>query len=167
MRFPEVLPTKRPCFDGHYDARVIRVDVRGWTRRKVPIWEVKLNGDFPFCFHASDGRTYKPHNRRYLSDGGSIPSIVQGWRIPWLNFQRDTFQPQYFFHDPGCDDHGYDYWTGSDWEFVQLTRAQVDWLLRDSLGAVPTPRYPQTANAGERTFIYCAVRGYAKLACDW
>lgn len=167
LHFPDALPAKRPCFDGKYDAPVVRVEIRGWAHRKVPIYDVKLNSDFPFCFHASDGRTYKPHKSRYESDGGSVPFLVQGIRVPCINLMRDVFLPQYFLHDSGCDEHGFDYWTGTDWEFVKLTRAQVDWLLNDSLSAVPTERFPQTANAVERSLIYGAVRAYGRLFCPW
>lgn len=131
----------------------------GILHQLTPIYKVTLNSDYPLMLHARDGYTYRPE-MVFESDGGSIPLWIQTLRVPFVTLKRDAFLRPYSIHDNGCVRHGLMRWNGKEWEYRQMTRAKVDSLLYDALIA-------DGANRVERALIYGAVRGYAKIACDW
>lgn len=147
---------KRPSFAGRYYDEYLRTEIRGLLQRKTPIYKVTLDPHDPFRLHASDGRTIKPLDE-FESDGGSIPSLAQTIRLPYLSLQRDSFPREYRFHDSGCVAGGYDVLTDEGWTFRPMTRAQIDWYLNDALLA-------GAANHQERLVIYGFVRAYARAA---
>lgn len=158
MNMPYLPPVKRPSFEGYFHYREIRKERRGILMQLTPIYRVWVNNDFPAMFHSSDGMTYRT-GTKFDSDGGSVPSFLQTLRIPAINVKRDSFLPQFFLHDYACDNKGLYVWTGTDWKFQAMTRAKVDWLLRDALLI--------DANTGSRMLIYGAVRIYARMFCGW
>lgn len=156
---PFELPNKRPAFAGLYEATELRKERRGILRVVTPIYRVRLISDMPLILHSSDGATYRTEIR-FESDGGSIPPIVQTLRVPGVNVKRDSWLRAFFVHDNACSRKGLHIWTNAGWRFLAMSRAKVDWILRDALLA-------EGANVIERSIIYGAVRLYGRVACDW
>ena len=151
---PFEIPRQRPTLDGYAGHREIRKIRRGILRHSTIVYMVKLSSDFPLMLHHTNGRTYKPHDSRFESDGGSVPSLVQTLRLPYVNLKRDSWLQSFFIHDNACDRGGCDVWTATGWQFQKLTRAAIDRLLLEAMMA-------EGANVTERSMIYGAVRAFA------
>lgn len=88
---------------------------------------------------------------RFLSDGGSIPKILQ--KIPYLHLQPDAYLRSYFTHDYGyeheyiwCRPRGAETWTQ-----LPVDRVMMDCILYIGLTA-------ENATLADARIIYRAVR---------
>lgn len=120
--------------------------IGGWKGR--PRWEFTNDAKNPLTY---DDKVLlvRPDNH-FFTDLGSVPRFFQKAVPIW--FDRARFPRSYVFHDSAYRHGGH--WcasNGKDFSFVEMTRKQIDQLLRDMI----------LAEGGSKTaarLVYAGVR---------
>lgn len=122
-----------------------------WWPMKKAIYEFRLNRQHPLTAVDEHGDRWCP-DFHYESDMGSVPRIGQ------LFIPKDRFL--FFYHHDSAYAHGglwvERFWADPKtrrWEFVKLSRADVDGMLHNFILADPVPGYLVTADV-----VWTAVR---------
>ena len=126
-----------------------------WAGMQTPIYRCWLDADHPLQFRMKDGTVLRTTDG-FPTDGGSVKPIAAQLWIPKDRFIGFLFHDDIYQHG-GC-------WRkrpGCDWEWVRLSRAQADELLRMMCRCDPVP-----CGAWKSGLVWAGVRIGGWVAWD-
>jgi hypothetical protein len=122
---------------------------RHWLLRwvKIKLYTIAFEGNNPLTFERRNGDQVRTGKLLRNCDLGSVPLFAQ-----YFGICKDTFLRTFFFHDWGCEYHGF--WIlkngETEWKWTPFTRKEVNDLLRECIPA-------EGGTALETKVIYNAV----------